>query len=113
MLFVANDIDKSGPAATNTNHLIALAERAEGNRANSRVQAGDVAAAGENSNYTLLYVDVSHVARIASTWSSKQMIMRLGEEIRKCKNHNSKIVNERIEKDVGSESSVPQRALAG
>jgi hypothetical protein len=50
VLFVANEIDKSGPASADTNHLITLAERAKGHGTDRRVQAGNVSAAGEDTN---------------------------------------------------------------
>jgi len=42
-------------------HLIAFPERAESNAADGRVEAGDVAASGENTDDAFLGVDVCHV----------------------------------------------------
>src|SRR5271166_2869233 len=91
VFFVANNIDQSRPAAPYADHFIPFAERAEGDRANGGVQPGNVTATCQNANYALLYIDVSHDARLALTWSNKQMIMRLRAKIRKCRNHKSKI----------------------
>ena len=80
VLFVADDVDKPAPAAADANHFITFAEGAEGDRADRGVETGNVASSRENSNYTLLYVDISHGARLASKWSSKLMIMRLAKQ---------------------------------
>ncbi len=54
VIFFANDVDQPGPPPANANHLAALAHCADGYGADSRVQARNVAAASENSDYTFL-----------------------------------------------------------
>src|SRR5260370_19554974 len=75
VLFVANEIDKPGPASPDTNHFIAFTERTKRDGTDRRVQAGNVSAAGEDTNNALLYINVRHGTRIAPEWSRKQTII--------------------------------------
>lgn len=43
-------IDQPGPAASNTDYTITLAQCTDGNRSDCGIETGDVAAAGENCN---------------------------------------------------------------
>src|SRR5208282_868394 len=53
VVFFADDVDQPGPPPTDANHLAALAQRADGYGADGGVEAGYVAATGEDSDYTL------------------------------------------------------------
>jgi hypothetical protein len=59
--FVADHFDQAAPAMAESDHLIAFAERAEGDAPDCGVEAGDVAASGENTDDAFLGVDVCHV----------------------------------------------------
>src|SRR6266404_1466801 len=59
--FVAHHFDQAAPTVAEADDLIAFAERAESDAADCGVEAGDVAAAGENADDALLGVDVCHV----------------------------------------------------
>src|SRR4029077_11738747 len=96
VLFVAHDIDETAPATPDADHFIAFPHRAESDRANCWVQPWDVAAAGEDSNDAFFDVDVSHVARLAFEWSSKQKIILRIEQLRKRKKGESKFWAARI-----------------
>ena len=58
---VADHFDQAAPAMAKSDHLIAFAERAEGDAADCGVEPGDVAASGENTDDAFLGVDVCHV----------------------------------------------------
>src|SRR6267143_2157684 len=58
--FVAHHFNQTAPSVAEADDLIALAERAERDAANRGIEAGDVAASGENADDALLGVDVCH-----------------------------------------------------
>src|SRR5450755_1008465 len=60
VILFADHFDETGPAAAQTDHLVSLLQRAAGDAANRGIQTRDVSSAGENSDYALLGVDVSH-----------------------------------------------------
>ena len=60
VVLFADDVDQARPSAAQADHLIALAQRAEGDGADGGVQAGHVAASGEDSDDTLFRVYVCH-----------------------------------------------------
>src|ERR1700757_3383479 len=59
--FVADHFDQAAPAMAESDDLIAFAERAEGDTTDCRIEAGDVATSGENTDDAFLGVDVCHV----------------------------------------------------
>src|ERR1700747_686792 len=59
--FVAHHFDQAAPTVAEADDLVAFAERAASNTADRGIEAGDVAAAGENADDALLGVDVCHV----------------------------------------------------
>ena len=72
VFLLANNVDQATPAAADADDAVAFAQRADGDGADGRVQAGHVTAAGEDSDHAFLYVDVSHVLRLASEWSRNE-----------------------------------------
>jgi len=54
VVFFADNVDQSRPAAADANHFAALAQRADGYRADGRVQAGHIASTGQDSDHTFL-----------------------------------------------------------
>jgi hypothetical protein len=58
VIFFAHDLDGALPAAADTDHLIALAQRADGDRANGGIQAGHVAASGQDADGAFVCVSV-------------------------------------------------------
>src|ERR1700740_2800051 len=58
--FVADHLNQAAPTMAESDHLIAFAERAEGDAADGGIEAGDVAASGENTDDAFLGVDVCH-----------------------------------------------------
>src|SRR5215469_2568518 len=71
VVLVADHIHQPRPAAADADDFVAFAQRAEGDRADRWIQAGDVAASRQDSDHALFYVDVRHVAQVASVWISK------------------------------------------
>jgi len=57
---VAHHLDQAAPAMAKTDDLVAFAERAKGDAADGGIEAGDVAASGENADNALFAVQVSH-----------------------------------------------------
>src|SRR5436189_6362541 len=50
-LFVTQNADRAQPAMADTNDLIAFAQRANGDRANRRIEPRHIPAAGENTDH--------------------------------------------------------------
>src|SRR6266481_1659567 len=70
--FVAHHFDQAAPTVAEADDLIALAKGAESDSADCGVEAGDVAAAGENADDALLGVDVCHMrAFVDGSFSAK------------------------------------------
>src|ERR1022692_806450 len=61
VVLFADDVDQPCPPSTDANHFAALAQRANGYRADGGVQAGYVAATGEDSDHTLFCLHVCHL----------------------------------------------------
>ena len=59
--FVADHFDQAAPAMAEADDLIAFAERAKRDPADRGIEAGNVAASGENTDDAFLGVDVSHL----------------------------------------------------
>src|SRR5207244_6037521 len=53
-VFVTQDADRAQPAMTDTNHLIAFAQRANGDRADRGVEPRHIPAAGENTDHAFV-----------------------------------------------------------
>src|SRR5215472_12738490 len=83
VFFVANDVHETAPATTDADDFVAFTESTESNRANCGIQAGHVAAPGQNSDHTLLHIDICHVGRLAFEWSVKQTIIRRAQQLGK------------------------------
>src|SRR5215469_1208620 len=83
VFFVANDVHETAPAAADADDFVAFTESTESNRANCGIQAGHVAASGQNSDHTLLHIDICHVRRLAFEWSVKQTIIRRAQQLGK------------------------------
>ncbi len=64
VVLLADNIDQSAPSSAHADHLVALAQRADGDSANRRIQARHVAAPGQNSDDTLLRIDVCHFSSV-------------------------------------------------
>src|SRR6266478_5913221 len=64
VVLIADHFDEAGPAVTNADDFVAFAKSAKGDGADGRVEAGDVAAAGEDADDAFLDVDISHDCRI-------------------------------------------------
>jgi len=62
-ILFADHVHEPGPAVANADNLIALAQSAERDATNRRVQTGYVAASGEDANNTFSGVDVCHESR--------------------------------------------------
>src|SRR5438046_9852870 len=52
-LLIAHDADRAEPAAADSDNLIAFAQGANGDRTDRRIEPGHIAAAGDNTDYTL------------------------------------------------------------
>jgi len=57
---IAVDLDEAGPAAPDAEHPVPLAQGADGDGADCRVEAGDVAPAGEDGDRAALVLDHGH-----------------------------------------------------
>src|SRR6266436_249091 len=60
VILLADHIHKAGPAMTNADNLVAFANSAKGDAADGGIQAGNVAASGEDADDAFLSVDVCH-----------------------------------------------------
>ncbi len=58
---VADDLDKALPAALDAEDVEALVDRAQGDRADGRIESGDVATAGEHGDASPCSLDLRHV----------------------------------------------------
>src|SRR5712691_8734044 len=83
VVFVANHVHKSAPAAADADHLIAFAKRAEGHGADGGVEAGNIAASCEDANDAFSGADVCHDRRIIPSWEIQQQIIAPGAAFRK------------------------------
>src|SRR5438874_3928247 len=61
VVLLADHVYQAGPAMTNANDLIAFAQGAESDGADSGIEAGNVAAPGEDADDPFLGLDVCHV----------------------------------------------------
>src|SRR6478735_6360267 len=59
-MLIAQDADRAKPATAETDDLIALAQGANGDRADRGIQPRHIPAAGQNTDYALLGGDVGH-----------------------------------------------------
>jgi hypothetical protein len=59
-LFVADQVNGTGPTSSEANNLITLPQRANGYRANCGIKTGNVATTGENANDSRFCLDVRH-----------------------------------------------------
>ncbi len=57
---VADHFNESAPAVAKADDLIAFAKSAESDAANGRIEAGDIAASGEDTDDAFDLVDVCH-----------------------------------------------------
>src|ERR1700722_2365817 len=60
VVLFADHFDDPCPSASQADHLVALLQGAACDSTDRRVQAGDVSAAGEDTDYAFFGVDVSH-----------------------------------------------------
>jgi len=60
VVLVADDIDEAGPAVANADDLIAFANGAKRDAADGGIEAGNVAASGEDADDASFGVDVCH-----------------------------------------------------
>ena len=58
--FLAHDIDQAGPSAADADHLVALAQGADGHGANGGIQSRNIATAGQDAYDALFRVYVCH-----------------------------------------------------
>jgi len=58
--FVPVDLDQPRPAAADTDDIVALVDRPDGDGPDGRVEAGDVAPAGEDADDAFFRLDVGH-----------------------------------------------------
>src|SRR5437588_4782665 len=72
-VLLADHIDQARPAVANANDLIAFAKRPESDGANGRIEAGNVAAPGEDADDSLFGLHVRHE-------SLKRPFLRCGTE---------------------------------
>ena len=59
-MLIAHDADRAKPATTDADDLIALAQGANGDGSDRRIQPRHIPAAGQNTDYALLGGDVGH-----------------------------------------------------
>ena len=57
---VADHLDQAAPTVTEADDLITFAQSAESYAANGRIEAGDIAASGEDTDDAFDFVDVCH-----------------------------------------------------
>src|SRR5260370_26530443 len=60
VILLADHIHKAGPAMTNADNLVAFADGAKSDAADGGIQAGNVAASGEDADDAALGANVSH-----------------------------------------------------
>src|SRR4029077_20821823 len=60
VILLADHVRETGPTVTNADDLVAFADGAKSNRADGRIETGNVAASRENADDTFLGADVSH-----------------------------------------------------
>src|SRR5882762_4731487 len=71
VLFVADHVHKPRPATADADHFVTFSKCAKSDRANRRIQSRHVAAARQDPDHALFYVDIRHDALLASLWISK------------------------------------------
>src|SRR5437868_14174310 len=59
-MLIAHDADRAKPATTDADDMIALAQGANGDGSDRRIQPRHIPAAGQNTDYALLGGDVGH-----------------------------------------------------
>src|SRR5690242_2516022 len=64
VVLFADHVDEAGPTVTEADNLIAFMKRADSYSADRGIQAGNVAAAGQDADDTLLCVEVRHDSRV-------------------------------------------------
>src|SRR5580698_483476 len=60
VVFFADHIDQTCPAPAQADNLTTLADRAQGNGTDCRIQTGYVAPSGEDSDHSLFLVHIRH-----------------------------------------------------
>src|SRR5204862_2628966 len=83
VVLLADHIHETGPAMANADDLISLAQGAQSDAADGRVETRNVAAAGEDADDAFLGVDVSHDPRIALSLEAEEEIILFGGVVRK------------------------------
>src|SRR5207302_4192803 len=73
VILLADHIDQARTSVANANDLIAFAKRSESDGANGRIEAGNVAAPGEDADDSLLGLHACHE-------SLKRLFVRCGTE---------------------------------
>ena len=71
VLLVTHHVHQPRPATADADHLVTFPKCTKGDRANGRIQSRHVAAPRQDSDNTLFYVDIRHVALLASVWINK------------------------------------------
>src|ERR1700722_20381118 len=71
VLFVADHLDQPRPTPADADHFVSFSKRPKSDRPNRRIQSRHVVAPRQDSDHALFYVDVRHVALLASVWNSK------------------------------------------
>src|SRR5881398_1826737 len=80
VVLLADHVYQAGPAMTNANDLIAFAQGAESDGADSGIEAGNVAAPGEDADDPFLGLDVCHewMARPFAGWRTGDYLLCSG-----------------------------------
>src|SRR6266436_2496744 len=106
VILFADHVHKPGPAVPNTDNLIALAQSAERDATNRRVQTGHVAASGENANDAFLGADVSHEITDCPFLNSRREIIHSGAILAKSEAADSFLRTNECKKWFGDYSSI-------